>query len=415
MPGFAVLDFETTGLFPNGHDRVIELAVVHVNEHGRIEGQWETLINPGRDLGRQDIHRIRAADVISAPSFADIAPRLLELLAGRVVVAHNASFDIRFLIAELERIDGWVNPGVPTLCTMQLARDILPGAGRALADCCAAFDIELEGAHRAAVDALATAQLLAAYIEATDDAEFWFSYIDAASAYEWPSLSPSRVEWFPRPDFPAEVTANTFLERITVKLPDYSGPAECLDYLALLDRCLLDRYLSVHEAQGLVQLAEDLGLSRTTCADLHAQYFDELTQVAWADGVLTDAEMADLVEVANLLDLPTETIAAALDDPTRRSSSDARNERRVSRPASLQTFLLEPGALIVLTGEMTRPRSEWESDLFARGFQPHGAVTKKVALVAAADPDSLSGKARKARDYGIPIVDELTLGRLIHE
>ena len=62
-PGFAVIDFETTGLSPAKHDRVIEVAVVHVDENGRVEGQWETLINPGRDLGRQDIHRIRASDI----------------------------------------------------------------------------------------------------------------------------------------------------------------------------------------------------------------------------------------------------------------------------------------------------------------------------------------------------------------
>ena len=60
--GFAVIDFETTGLSPAKHERVIEVAVVHVGEHGREEGQWETLINPGLDLGRQDVHRIRQAN-----------------------------------------------------------------------------------------------------------------------------------------------------------------------------------------------------------------------------------------------------------------------------------------------------------------------------------------------------------------
>lgn len=43
----------------------------------------------------------------------------------------------------------------------------------------------------------------------------------------------------------------------------------------------------------------------------------------------------------------------------------------------------------------------------------HGAVTKKVKLVVAADPDSLSGKARKARDYGIPVVTEDGFARML--
>ena len=70
MPGsgFAVIDFETTGLFPGGHDRVVEVAVVHADPHGTITGRWDTLVNPGRDLGPQSIHRIRAADVLDAPT-----------------------------------------------------------------------------------------------------------------------------------------------------------------------------------------------------------------------------------------------------------------------------------------------------------------------------------------------------------
>lgn len=69
--------------------------------------------------------------------------------------------------------------------------------------------------------------------------------------------------------------------------------------------------------------------------------------------------------------------------------------------------------MVVLTGEMMRERSAWEADLRKRGFVPHPTVTKKVALVVAADPDSLSGKAKKARDYGIPIVGEEWLIRFM--
>jgi DNA polymerase-3 subunit epsilon len=76
-------------------------------------------------------------------------------------------------------------------------------------------------------------------------------------------------------------------------------------------------------------------------------------------------------------------------------------------------FGLLPGDLIVLRGDMTRSREDWQRELRERGFVPWDAVTKKVKLVAAADPDSLSGKARKARDYGIPIVSEAGLADLL--
>jgi DNA polymerase-3 subunit epsilon len=404
-PGFAVLDFETTGLFPGGHDRVIEVAVVHVSADGRIEGRWETLVNPGRNLGRQDIHRVRAADVLNAPTFAEVAPRLVALLAGRVLVAHNASFDTRFLLAELERAGYWPTTGVVTLCTMQLARDFLPGTGRALADCCAAYDIDLDGAHRASVDAEATARLLGAYIASADDPEFWFGQISEALDYEWPPAAPSTVDWYPRPDSAHPLTAASFLERITTRLPDVAGPAEYVDYLALLDRCLLDRHLSEHEAQALVVLAEELGIGRQSCEALHREYFAALTRLAWSDGILTTDEMGDLVDVANLLDLSADTVTDALDGPQQLTAESL-------VVAAGPQFELQPGDLVVLTGDMSRARGDWEEELVARGFTPWRAVTKRVKLVVAADPDSLSGKARKARDYGIPIVDEVTLGKL---
>ncbi len=67
------------------------------DDTGRIEEEWTTLVNPHRDIGPTNIHGIAAADVAEAPDFAEVSDRILEVLAGRVVVAHNASFDMRFL------------------------------------------------------------------------------------------------------------------------------------------------------------------------------------------------------------------------------------------------------------------------------------------------------------------------------
>jgi DNA polymerase-3 subunit epsilon len=401
QPGFAVIDFETTGLFA-GRDRVVEVAVVHVDRHGVITGAWDTLVNPNRDLGPQHIHRIRAADILGAPTFDQIAPQLVELLSGRVIVAHNASFDMRFLVAELERSGYSVDVGDTVLCTMRLAREFIPGAGRSLADCCDAFDIELDGAHRASVDALATARLLEAYILHSPMWNGWSEHI-AAAGTSWPPHEIARAEWYPRGSHAAD--PKTFLERITVKMPDFSGPDDQLDYLALLDRCLLDRQISAHEATALVELAESLGLGRDTCESLHLVYFGQLAAVAWADGQLTLDEIADLVAVATLLSVPSDVVTAAMQKP------DATPEAEQTLARAI--FALEAGDLVVLTGEMSRTRELWEQVLIERGCVPWAAVTKKVKLLAAADPDSLSGKARKARSYGIPIVGEEALAKLL--
>jgi DNA polymerase III subunit epsilon len=154
----------------------------------------------------------------------------------------------------------------------------------------------------------------------------------------------------------------------------------------------------IDEARGLADLANELGIDRAAIERLHVAYFDSVAATAWADGALTESELADLALVADLLEVPTEHITRAFEP--------------VASPPS-EHFELGPGDAVVLTGEMTRPRAEIEADLIAHGLVSASAVSKKVALVVAADPDSLSGKARKARDYGIPVVGEHAIAGLL--
>lgn len=396
--GFATIDFETTGLFPDNHDRAIEVAVVHSDPGGTITGRWETLINPQRDLGRQDIHGISAREILAAPTFADIADELIELVSGRVIVAHNASFDMRFLAAELSRANYWPGVDLTHVCTMRLARMYLGGGG-SLADCCAAFDIALSGAHRAAVDALATAELLAALIASSSRTD-WDEHFSRVSAL--PPLGTTRGVWVPRAS--VEAYTASFLQRIIDRVPDVATTAEQAEYLDLVERCILDRYLSEHEKAALVALADRVGLGRTTAQRLHHDFFAALAAVAWEDGILTADEQADLVLVAALLEIGDAAVDAALNAPPMLAP--------VARAAS-SPFTLETGAAVVLTGDMVRVRSEWETILRELGYEPKVGVTKAVKLVIAADPDSLSGKARKARDYDIPIVGEAWLEQFV--
>lgn len=407
-PGFAVVDLETTG-FSTKFDRIVEIAVVHLDATGVITGAWETLVNPERDLGAQHVHGIRAADAAHAPRFGEVAPHLLELLDGRVIVAHNASFDLRFLRAELQRAGFGAHAELPShVCTLELARELIAGAGRTLQDCCDAFDIVLEGAHRAAGDARATARLLQAYMGVTAPTEYWFSLVDAV--VPGASLPPCERDiestWRHREAAAAE-SSQHFLERIALRLPDISGPVEHQDYLSMLDRCLLDRVLSVHEQRALVALADELGIGRDVADRLHRKYFRSLASAAWSDGVLTADEIGDLAAVAQMLRVPADDITQAMQTPAVPATAD------VATASRDVAFSLAAGDLVVLTGEMRRPREAWEGVLVGLGFAVWPAVTKKVRLVVAADVDSLSGKARKARDYGIPVVDEATLERML--
>jgi DNA polymerase III epsilon subunit family exonuclease len=199
--GFAVIDFETTGFSPQHHHRVIEIGLVHVSPDGVIEREFETVLNPGRDLGPTHVHGLRGADVTHAPTFEAIADQLIEHLRGRVLVAHNARFETTFLRAELARL-GIASPidDAGALCTMKLAKSHIPGAGSKLADCCSALGIPLEDAHEALADARATALLLGEYRQmGRHDAAWWRSYSTQASKATWPKTSKSpQAEWLPR-------------------------------------------------------------------------------------------------------------------------------------------------------------------------------------------------------------------------
>ncbi|MEJ6512855.1 MAG: 3'-5' exonuclease [Acidimicrobiales bacterium] len=160
---FAVLDVETTGL-SSDRDRVIEIAVVRCASDGSFIDEWSTLVDPGCDPGPTHIHGISAADLVGAPTFAKIAEELAERVEGAMVVAHNLSFDAGFLSAEYARTHTPL-PDQPALCTLQLARHVLPdNGGYSLAACAAALGIDHPSAHRALPDTRVTALVLQAML-----------------------------------------------------------------------------------------------------------------------------------------------------------------------------------------------------------------------------------------------------------
>ena len=158
---FAVVDVETTGMRAIGGDRITEIAVAVV--HGeRREIVFESLVNPERPIPRaiRSITNISNEMVRGAPRFAEVAEQLLAALAGRVFVAHNARFDWNFVSAELQRsrdlrLDG------SRLCTVRLARRLVKGVRCCgLDNLCRFFGFRNAARHRAAGDALVTAELL---------------------------------------------------------------------------------------------------------------------------------------------------------------------------------------------------------------------------------------------------------------
>lgn len=167
---FAVVDVETTGTAAALTDRVTEIAVVHV-DGGAITGVYETLVNPERPVPPAIVALtgITWEMVKDAPRFAEVAPAVCERLDGRIFVAHNASFDWRFVSCEVHRAAG-VQLAGDTLCTVRLARVLLPQLARRSLDAVTHhFGVEVGARHRAAGDAVATAHVLLRLLRLAED------------------------------------------------------------------------------------------------------------------------------------------------------------------------------------------------------------------------------------------------------
>jgi DNA polymerase III epsilon subunit family exonuclease len=188
MPSFAVIDFETTGFSPANGDRVIEVGVVLLGEDGGREGEWDTLLNPLRDVGASWVHGIGDDDVAQAPEFGDVAGVLSELLGGRVLVAHNLPFEARFLDGEYRRLGHELRiHSASGLCTQRLAKRYAPGPKVTLQACCERCGIDQRNAHCALDDARATAELLRHYLEREPAPESaWADGQRESLAISWP-------------------------------------------------------------------------------------------------------------------------------------------------------------------------------------------------------------------------------------
>jgi DNA polymerase III subunit epsilon len=158
---YAVVDVETTGTRAYGGDRITEIAAVTV-QNGEVTDVFETLVNPQRSIPPYvtRLTNITWDMVKDAPTFDVIAARVMDVLAGKVFVAHNATFDWRFVCAEVHRGSGHRLSG-SQLCTVRLARKLLPQLSRRSLDHLARYyGVEIVARHRAGGDAVATAHCL---------------------------------------------------------------------------------------------------------------------------------------------------------------------------------------------------------------------------------------------------------------
>lgn len=403
----AVIDVETTGLSPWRHDRIIEIAVVVILPDGQVIEKYDTLVNPCRDIGPTGIHRIRASEVLKAPQFADIAGDILDLLRSvHVIAGHNISFDKAFLVKEYERV-GAVIPDIGVLCTcQQFGRN-------SLSKCCEELGIGMNGQpHRALTDALNTSRLVARLCE--DDPSIL--QVHRFGDVVWPALPSLRTPVLSRDGAATAASEpSKYLQRIASQLIHDTGgeSPNFLAYLALIDRVLEDRSISECEENLLLDAALNWELSKRHVESAHAQYLHHLAVVALADGVVSEAERRDLLAVARLLGQDESHLNQMLET----AASQLALVNPSDKPSNGASELC--GKTVCFTGEllstidgMPITREVAEGLATKAGLVVAGSVTKKLDLLIVADPATQSGKAKKARDYGIRILADAVFWRL---
>lgn len=158
-----VLDTETTGLYANDGDRIIEIGCVEIINRRVTKNHFHQYINPERDSHEDAvaIHGLTTEFLSDKPKFADIAQAFCDYIRDAELIIHNAPFDLGFLNAELARLDMQPVEEITTgvIDTLVQARDMFPGRRNSLDALCERF--EIDNTHRTLHGALLDSELLA--------------------------------------------------------------------------------------------------------------------------------------------------------------------------------------------------------------------------------------------------------------
>ena len=184
MERFAIVDIETTGSHARGHG-ITEIAIVITNGRDVLD-RWETLVDPGLQIPTH-ITKLTGIDdtmVESAPTFEAIADELEDWLDDAVFVAHNVGFDYAFIRGHFETMGRvWKRP---KLCTVRMARKLLPGHGSySLGRICSDLGISNDARHRAMGDCAATVELFHRMMKTERDAEVVSSMLKRGERESW--------------------------------------------------------------------------------------------------------------------------------------------------------------------------------------------------------------------------------------
>jgi DNA polymerase-3 subunit epsilon len=359
---------------------------------GRIEDEYVTLVNPQGRMGATRVHGITAADVAGAPTFAEIAGDVADRIADAIVVAHNVSFDLRFLTGEYEHI-GVAMPEVPRLCTLDLAYRFADVQCRKLGFLCEEYGIEIDE-HTALGDARAVSQLLMRFLNDARSARARIPFPDSPVAGSgWCSTRASgvSVRRGERSDRRTSALLSKRSVRRAVKISEQR-------YFDAVELAISDGVLTTEESAALCALALQLGVS---ARDLNTKFVQSLADGAKADGTVTPAEADEVYTAARLLDIPQADVAPLLGpEPTATAPQNGRHVRE--------------GTPVCLLGWFD---SGMMAEIFTAATQANLVIRKNITATVGLVVVEAAGKnvarQNRAKALGIPVVTAAEFMRLL--
>lgn len=425
MQGYAVIDCETTGLNKMNNDKIIEIAIVHLDLDLNITGTYETLLNPKRDVGLVSLHGINGLMASQAPIFTDIMESLAYLLNDRVIIAHNANFDTKFIEQAYDSENIAAGLG-DYLDTLSIAKR---GPGRfssySLEYLCAHYKIPIVDAHTAMGDALATAKLFILMVNKWGFPTVRHSptaFYDLGSGNNF-KLNSDRSNWKTRQSIIELISDSVTLERFMQtlqKIDEEMSEETITTYLSTLHKTLLNNSYTVWEREKMEEMIIQLSLSHQQVLDLNEEY---IFMLICKHLILNRGEPFSLTENDKIANVAKFTGVSEFRAQQLISETLANSHLIEPTDNKLKSyFQLEKGDHYVTTGEdLVRSNHCYGDDLLPLeiylhivGYIPKSSVTKSTKAVICYDPYSLSNKAIKAREYGIPILTEETVISLLN-
>jgi len=200
-----VLDTETTGFEPADGHRIVEIGCVELIDHLPTGASRQFYLHPERlvPVESQRIHGLSDEFLADKPKFNEIVEELLDFIGDAPLVIHNASFDLKFMNAELHRVGRPPLPYARAIDTIEIAKNKLPGARYSLDELCKRFAIDLTARtkHGALLDAELTAQV---YLELVGGRQKRLSLDPVAAVAQTAEIRVARIR--PEP-LPPRITA----------------------------------------------------------------------------------------------------------------------------------------------------------------------------------------------------------------